>query len=224
MGNNLKKKSKLIVIGESYWKRFKKKEHDEYISIEDVDYRRKQCLNCNYNSQNTDKGTLNLIEQGYNKIMGDYCTICKCPISSKVISPTEECALGQRGMRPLWNRTAVLTSSDSSLNLINLSSKKVNIDADKFSYIIYVEDVYADLSLKMGVESKEVINHIEYIRSTCPCIKVGEYEFDDNKIVFDFRIRYDQLPMDIFEKWIYIKFFTEKGREKRMSIKIIGKR
>lgn len=222
MNDKIKKRNKVEIITDSWAKYIFNKDVSDYISDEELEFRRKSCNECAYNSVNSPKESLNILEQAYGKVMGDYCTICLCPIGKKILAPTEECAIGQRGRKPIWNRTAIITTSDKNINIVNRSPRKINVDANETEYIIYVDHLCGDLTFSISIESKDFIDSITNLRSNCPCIKVLSKNVEDRSIHSDIKMVYQYLPNGYFEKFLYVGFKTVNNSVKRIGIKIIG--
>lgn len=220
----MRRRNKLAVIGDSWIKAANNVESDDYISSEEVEFRREKCFGCSYCSMNVSKERLKFIESLYGKVMGDYCTICACPISKKVIAPEEECARGQKNLPPLWNRIAVVTADPKDINIINKSPRKINIDIFDNAYTIFVGQLSGDMTFEYEIESTQEITDVIQVTSKCPCVKVNSYTFSDRKINISITMVHKYLRDDLFSNWIYTKYKTLETKPKRVGIKIIGKR
>lgn len=220
----MRKKSKISTIKDSWIKAVKNIQADDYISSEEVDSRRSKCLSCNYCSKNVSQDRLKLLENIYGKVVGDYCTICACPIGKKVIAPEEECALGQKGKSPLWNRMVVLTTAKNGIRLVNKSPRKINIDLIDNCYTIVVGNISDDMEFEFDIETPQVISELGYVNAKCPCIKVISQDISENRIKIKLRIVSKYLPGDLFNKWVYVKYKNYSPDDRRFGVKIIGKK
>lgn len=214
------------VILSAFVKSFQGIDGHEDIPEKELEKRREACRNCPYNIKNTPEEKRTLLEKVRDGVkLGDFCTICGCQIKEKTMSPTEGCALEERGRKPLWNRIKVETSGKTE-NLINLDPDKINIDANQTEYVIYADMVSSDMHFNFGVESKKLIDRIDYVRTTCTCFDIVSYELSESLKVIKIliKIKYGHLPSGIFDKWVYVGYKDEGGNSRKMSIKIKGKR
>lgn len=89
--------------------------------------RREICDSCPLNSLNKEKAKL-FEEIRKTVIKKPFCTACGCQIEQKTASITEVCGAVYLGLKPKWNRIKVETMKKTDINIINLSTDKMNID------------------------------------------------------------------------------------------------
>jgi len=217
------KKSKVNTIVSAFLSTIRGIDENMDVPEKELDNRRLSCDGCPYNSKNVPDDKKSLYNTARNTTLGTFCTICNCNIKEKTLSPNEQCALVEKGRKPLWNRLAVLTEG-KTVDLINLSPDKINIDADKNNYLIYTDVILLDLNFKFGIRTKEIIENILYVRSTCPCIKVNDFTSSDTMIEVNATIKAGTIKQGLFSKFLYVSYTSTQGETVRLGIQLKGQK
>lgn len=217
------KKSKINTIASAFIKTAKGIDGSEDIPQKELDHRRESCNACPYNSKNTERSKKGLFSKFREGTLGDFCSICGCNIKEKTMSPNEECALVDKGRKPLWNRMVVLTDGETA-DLLNLTPGLINIDSDSNNYIVYVDTIVTELTFRFGLRTKEPISVLQYVRSTCPCVKVNTYTSNHNTIEAEITLKPNLMKNGLFTKYIYVCYTSEKGDTKRYGVQIKGQK
>lgn len=231
----MKKKNKLKVIKDAFLE-------DSPLSEEILEFRRKACATCPYNSKNVkDKSLMQGIRDS---VTGGsaYCTICKCEIEQKTKAPTEYCALKSIGKEPLWNAMLVETDNVSDLNLINGSPELINVDLDESGTFFVLDFGEIDRSkyainqntkqrrfnptFKFGLTSEKIIS-IYNVNVSCGCVK-PTYVKEGNLYNFTSSLNIDLSGLNTFSKTITVFYKQQKGttqqfEHKSVNIRLKGK-
>lgn len=137
-----------------------------------VEYRRKICESCPFNTKNVEDKELSLLQR-QKKIIGDFCTKCGCYIDKKTSRSSEACGLEDVGEKPKWNRIYLKTTTSTDLNIKNLTHELANLKISDLKENFEL-DLYSFKEFREPIVLKIMDEDIQSITITpyCNCVKV----------------------------------------------------
>lgn len=185
-----------------------------------VDYRRKICESCPFNSINTKDDELSLLQKQRKAFSPPFCLKCGCVIDKKTERASEACGMEDVGLKPLWNRILLKTVDKADLDLKNHSPKVANLKLSdlKENYEI---DFYNFKEINEPVIIEVLDKDVEEIGilAYCECVKISS--IGDNKFSIFLDIS-RQTPDSNIIKTVELNYIKQ-GKKQKNKILIKGK-
>lgn len=174
------------------------------------------CKQCPELSGN--KEDLNLLQKAEHLLVGDFCTICSCPVDKKAAMKEEQCPMDP----PKWPALAVLTASDEDYNVYNNSPHIANLSLseDGIKYVIDYGEIKSNRSV--GVELMfEGKYEIYKLDKTCGCTEPSLLKLSNNLFRVIISIDPNKVHGKFSGKYVYVRYMVN-GKEKTVGIELRG--
>lgn len=219
----MEKKSKLNTIVDAFTK-------ESEISLKVLEERRKICGSCIYNSSNTKKNDLNIIEKARQHSFPNkpFCRACGCNIDEKTTQETEECGLVSLSLQPKWNRIRLETVSRHDLDIINRSENIVNVDLSStkeyYSVSFGEVDSLNVKNIQLELNSKPNLEFVlEKVRPSCGvCTSANYKKLGEGSYLVNISMDMSKVGISEFNKNVFITYKID-GKLFKNIIKLTGK-